>query len=92
MIDDSDIEEIQDQVEKLVNQVHELEVRSGMHVNKIKCLECGQECESRYTHDFVKCGCDNEAFCDGGTEYQRIGGKDLSKIRVWHYEKGWIKL
>jgi predicted transcriptional regulator len=92
MIDDSDIEEIQDQLEKLVNQVHELEVRSGMKVNKIKCEGCQTFLESTYTHDFQECGCENHSFCDGGTEYQRIGGKDLSQIKVWHYEKGWQKI
>ena len=83
MIDDSDIEEIQDQIEKLVNQVHVLEVRSGMHRNIVFCTGCGKELESKYTHDFQQCKCENGTFCDGGTEYQRIGGKDLSKIQVW---------
>ncbi len=92
MIDDSDIEEIQDQIEKLVNQVHTLEVRSGMKVNKIKCKGCQEILESIYTHDFQECGCENHSFCDGGTEYQRVGGKDLSKIQIWHYDRGFEEM
>jgi len=82
MFDESDIEEIQDQIEKLVNQVHVLEVKAGLKRNVVFCTSCNMELESFYTHDFQKCGCENETFCDGGTEYQRVGGKDLSKINV----------
>ena len=49
---------------------------------RIKCLECGQELESKYRHDFQQCGCPNESFVDGGDDYVRVGGKDLDKIWV----------
>ena len=31
---------------------------------------------------FVKCECDNETFVDGGNEYLRVGGMDMSFIRI----------
>lgn len=83
-----DIEDLQEQIDKLVNQVHDLEVNAGFKRNMIRCKVCKQECESRYTHDFVKCGCPNEAFCDGGTEYQRVGAKDLKYIQIYNPRLG----
>ncbi len=88
MFDESDIEEIQDQIEKLVNQVHVLEVKVGLKRNVVYCTNCYTELESFYTHDFQQCKCENETFCDGGTEYQRIGGKDLTKIKVLNTTNG----
>jgi len=38
--------------------------------------------ESRYRHDFKSCGCENGTFVDGGSDYLRVGGKDLDKIEV----------
>lgn len=52
--------------------------------NKVKCLSCGQELESKYVHDFQMCNCPNQTFTDGGNEYHRRGGMDLSKIAIWH--------
>jgi hypothetical protein len=48
----------------------------------IRCLECGEFLESKHRHDFVRCKCPNETFIDGGNEYMRCGGKDLSKVQV----------
>lgn len=47
---------------------------------KIKCLQCGQILESKFRHDFKMCDCPNETFIDGGNDYLRYGGMDLSKI------------
>lgn len=46
--------------------------------NRAQCLDCNEIIESRFTHDFVSCGCGN--FVDGGLSYQRYGGnvKDIS--------------
>ncbi|MEA3370310.1 MAG: hypothetical protein U9Q40_03150 [Campylobacterota bacterium] len=49
--------------------------------NKIKCLNCGAILESKSRHDFKRCECENETFIDGGLDYQRSGGKDLSLIQ-----------
>jgi hypothetical protein len=40
--------------------------------NAVKCLQCGDEVESKHRHDFVGCSC-GSVFTDGGLEYQRIG-------------------
>lgn len=39
-------------------------------VNKIKCKECGDIIESKYTHDFKYCSC-GKCAVDGGLEYAR---------------------
>ena len=50
--------------------------------NSVICLACGMVLESVYRHDFQKCDCENETFVDGGLDYQRVGGMDLSKVKV----------
>lgn len=52
-------------------------------MNKIKCLECNTELESKYRHDFQSCDCPNQAFTDGGNDYMRFGAKDITKVLVW---------
>ena len=54
-------------------------------INKIKCLVCNTILESKFRWDFQECGCENGSYVDGGTDYQRIGGVDLTKIFVWNY-------
>jgi hypothetical protein len=44
------------------------------------CKKCGDVLISRHRHDYVMCTCDNKTMLDGGTEYQRYGGVDLSLI------------
>lgn len=39
----------------------------------IKCLKCGDELFSYYTHDSKSCSC-NACYIDGGDSYTRIGG------------------
>jgi hypothetical protein len=51
------------------------------------CLECGTLLLSKHVHDYQSCSCDNEAFIDGGSCYQRAGGHDLSKIYVCAYDE-----
>lgn len=48
--------------------------------NAVKCLVCNTVLESKYRHHFSGCNCDNQAFCDGGLDYQRISAKDLDLI------------
>ena len=52
-------------------------------MSKIICLECNTILESLSRHDFVQCKCPNNLFLDGGEDYLRFGGKDLSKIGFW---------
>lgn len=46
-----------------------------------QCLKCNAILISRYRHDFVTCKCDNQTFIDGGDDYFRCGGLDLSLIK-----------
>lgn len=50
-------------------------------MNKIKCLKCGDEIESKYRHDFKYCKCGAVAI-DGGNDYQRICG-EFKDFEVW---------
>lgn len=42
--------------------------------NKIRCRNCGDIIESKYTHDYVSCSCGNCAV-DGGDQYLRRTGE-----------------
>jgi hypothetical protein len=48
--------------------------------NAVKCLECGETIVSRSRHDYVTCGCPNDAMVDGGNDYERYGAMDMDKI------------
>jgi hypothetical protein len=52
-------------------------------VNAIECPTCHDIIFSRAHHDFHYCTC-GETFIDGGFDYTRYGGKDLSLIQ--HHE------
>lgn len=52
-------------------------------LNAVKCLACGKVLHSKHRHDFRSCNCENETFVDGGLDYQRVGGKDLSLVAVF---------
>lgn len=56
---------------------------SELTINAVKRLACGKVLHSKHRHDFRMCRCDNETFVDGGLDYQRVGGKDLSKVAVY---------
>ena len=58
-------------------------------MGKIQCLECDEILESKHRHDFVMCKCPNQTFVDGGDDYMRIGGVDMSKIQVIPDMKKW---
>lgn len=56
--------------------------------NKIRCICCGQEAVSTYRHDFNRLdSCRNGSFVDGGNDYGRIGGRDLSLIETWNNQE-----
>ena len=52
--------------------------------NSVKCLECNKVLVSRTVHDYVTCGCPNDAMVDGGNDYGRYGAVDMDKIET-HY-------
>ena len=45
----------------------------------IHCPKCGEDIYSNSRHDFVSCQC-GEVFVDGGFDYLRFGGTELSTI------------
>lgn len=45
--------------------------------NAARCLHCGDEIESKHTHDYVVCSCGNIAI-DGGPSYARLAGGGLA--------------
>lgn len=49
-------------------------------LNRVQCKNCGEVLTSYNRHDYKTCGCENETMVDGGTEYQRYGGKDLDLV------------
>lgn len=53
--------------------------------NKVRCICCGQEVASYLgRHHFNQLACRNGTFVDGGAEYGRMGGRDLSLIETWN--------
>jgi len=50
--------------------------------NSVKCLECNKVLVSRHRHDYVTCGCPNDAMVDGGNEYGRYGAMDMDRIET----------
>ena len=49
-------------------------------LNRVQCRECGEVLISYNRHDYKTCGCENATMVDGGTDYQRYGGKDLALV------------
>ena len=49
-------------------------------LNRVQCKECGEVLTSYHGHDYKTCKCPNETMVDGGTNYQRYGGKDLDLV------------
>lgn len=48
--------------------------------NAAKCLACGVTIESKHRHDYVTCGCPNDAMVDGGKDYLRRGAVDWGQV------------
>ena len=52
---------------------------SSLTQTGIRCPKCSEDIYSNSRHDFVSCKC-GEVFVDGGFDYLRFGGADLSTI------------
>lgn len=50
--------------------------------NAVQCLQCKMVLVSFDRHDYKTCHCPNRTMVDGGHDYLRCGGNDLSKVRV----------
>ena len=61
-------------------ELKEKGLRKVLTLNSIKCLECNTVLESKHQHHFVKCGCKNQTFNDGGLVYNRVGAVNLDKV------------
>jgi len=46
------------------------------------CRQCGEILRSKHVHDCVQCSCPNHSMLDGGSEYTRKGGVDLSLVQT----------
>ena len=55
-------------------------MESNIVHSQVTCLECGEVLVSEHRHDYKTCSCPNETMIDGGNDYVRFGGKDLSKV------------
>ena len=51
-------------------------------MGKIRCLVCNTVLESKFTHDFQQCNCENETFVDGGNDYMRVGEIDWNLVEI----------
>lgn len=49
-------------------------------LNRVKCKACDQVLTSHYGHDYKTCSCPNETMVDGGNNYQRYGGVNLTLV------------
>jgi len=49
--------------------------------NVLQCLECNKVLVSFDRHDYKVCGCPNNTMIDGGHDYFRCGGVDMSKVQ-----------
>jgi hypothetical protein len=60
-----------------------VEVSKKIVHSQATCLECGEVLVSEHRHDYKTCSCPNETMIDGGNDYVRYGGKDLSKVEIF---------
>ena len=56
--------------------------------NAGRCLKCGDEIESKYTHNFVTCKCGSISV-DGGLSYLKRSGdfEDFEDLSTWEGER-----
>jgi hypothetical protein len=47
---------------------------------RVQCMVCYKIIESHDRHDYKLCGCENQTMIDGGGEYERYGGIDMTKV------------
>lgn len=55
-------------------------MKKRTRVRTVTCLDCGAEFYSRAHHDYRLCGCQQQTMVDGGFEYMRYGGVDMTKV------------
>jgi len=61
--------------------------------NRVKCLKCNTIIESTHRHDCKFCECENQTMVDGGSDYLRLGGKNMSFVGLWSAEDNdWVSV
>ncbi len=50
--------------------------------NRVQCLKCLRIIWSESRHDYRTCGCPQQTMVDGGLDYVRCGGVDLSMVNI----------
>ncbi len=53
--------------------------------NSLTCLVCGDTIYSATRHDYKTCSC-GSCMVDGGTDYLRMGYKDIDEVKIQHIE------
>lgn len=51
-------------------------------IDGVFCRQCGKIMVSWSVHDYKTCGCPNETMVDGGRDYLRYGGMEMSKVQA----------
>lgn len=59
------------------------EIEKTIVHSQVTCLDCGEILVSQHRHDYKTCSCPNETMIDGGNDYIRYGGKNLSKVDIF---------
>lgn len=55
------------------------------------CLKCNEILQSRHRHDYVTCHCDNKTMLDGGDEYLRTGGMEMTLVKAFSTQEEFHK-
>lgn len=66
----------------MVTGKDEEEMKDSWTSGGVHCLTCDTVLISLNRHNFHGCGCDNDTFVDGGSDYIRYGAKDLNKTKL----------
>jgi hypothetical protein len=64
-----------------ISGMDEERMQKNRYHEGVTCLECNETLFSSTRHDCKTCSCPNETLIDGGGEYTRYGGADLSKVK-----------
>ena len=60
----------------------EMKKRKTQYPGIVQCLNCDTILVSFDRHDYKTCNCPNRTMVDGGTDYLRCGGVDMSKVQI----------
>ncbi len=58
------------------------EMKKERYQDGVQCLSCKLVLYSINRHHCHTCGCPNETMVDGGKDYLKCGGKDMTKVKL----------